>query len=117
MQRFLVLVVLSMLAFGPRAGAETHAVNIPLDEGRLRCEEVTSWVCAAMHLPGVGFGSFSVDLGGLRDSSFVAAVNKALPNGAYICIDRDNLHLELDPSNLPHSCDSAKQAIRIFTAT
>jgi pimeloyl-ACP methyl ester carboxylesterase len=99
------------------AQAANHEADIPLDNGRLRSETLTSEALKKLHLPGIGFGSYSLDVSDWRDSDFVHAVNKSLAGACRVEISKDNLYLELDPARLPHCCDDTKQVIRSFTAT
>jgi pimeloyl-ACP methyl ester carboxylesterase len=110
---------LSILAlfFCTPAFAASHEANIPLDNGRLRSDTLTSEALKSIHLPGVGFGSYSLDVSDWQESDFVKAVNTSLAGACRVQITRDNLHLEVDPAHLPRSCDDAKQVIRTFTAT
>src|SRR5215208_2567174 len=112
-----LLAVVFTLLVCPLASAANHQADIPLDNGRLRSETLTSEALKAVHLPGVGLGSYSLDVGDWRDSNFVKAVNRSLAGALRVQITRDNLHLEADPAKLPASCDEAKKVVRTFTAT
>src|SRR5215212_2759688 len=112
-----LLAVVMALALSPLALGANHQADIPLDNGRLRSETLTSETLKAIHLPGIGLGSYSLDVGDWHDSNFVKAVNRSLAGACHVEITRDNLHLELDPANLPRSCDDVKKAVRTFTAT
>jgi len=112
-----LLAVVLTLALPPLALASNHQADIPLDNGKLRSETLTSQTLKAVHLPGIGWGSYSLDVGDWHDSNFIRAVNRSLAGACKVQITPDNLHLELDPAKLPRSCDQAKQIIRTFTAT
>jgi len=99
MRRLVWVVLLVVWCFAPQAFAETHQADVQLADGVLRC----GWV--------------KVDLNRVGHSDFVAAFNKAMRGASHIQVDPSKLHLDIDPAKLPRSCDSLKQAARIFTAT
>lgn len=112
-----LLAVVMVLVVSPLALGANYQADIPLDNGKLRSETLTSETLKAVYLPGIGLGSYSLDVGDWRDSNFVRAVNRSLAGACRVQITRDNLRLELDPAKLPGSCDEVKKVVRTFTAT
>lgn len=107
--------LLALTLFTCVASAEVHQTTIPLHEGRLRSEDVTITLLKKLHLPGIGWGSYSLDISGLEGSDLVTAINESLGKGGHVAIDQRQLTLSIDPSYLPDDGDSVKHAARVFT--
>jgi pimeloyl-ACP methyl ester carboxylesterase len=115
MRRFVLSPLLALALLASVASAEVHQATIPLHEGRLRSEDLTISLLKKFHLPGIGWGSYSLDISDLEGSDFVTAINQSLGKGAHVDVNKKALTLSVDPSNLPADCDSVKQAVRVFT--
>jgi pimeloyl-ACP methyl ester carboxylesterase len=107
--------VLGLIVFTSVAWAEVHQATIPLHDGRVHSEDLILAALQKLHLPGVAWGSLTVDLSALEGSDVVTAVNESLGAGGHIEINSKQLTLSIDPEYLPCDCDGIKHAIRVFT--
>ncbi|HEX8520883.1 MAG TPA: alpha/beta fold hydrolase [Tepidisphaeraceae bacterium] len=115
MRRFVLTPLLALFSLVSVARAESHSATFRLEDGRLRSDEAMITLFEKLHLPGVGWGSYTVNLSSLEGSNFVTAVNESLGQGAHIDVNQKALTLSVDPQKLPRNCDSAKHAARVFT--
>src|SRR5690348_16311337 len=68
---------------GAGARAAVHELDVPLENGKLRCDDLTAAFLKKLHLPGVGYGSLSLDLKEYERSDFICALNKSLGAGGH----------------------------------
>lgn len=95
--------------------ASMHEAHIPLRDGKLETAELCAAMLKSIHLPGVGFGTGSLDLSGLQGGDFVAAMNAALADSGSVELSENELLLRVDPEKLPRNVLAIKKAIRTFT--
>jgi pimeloyl-ACP methyl ester carboxylesterase len=103
------------------AAASPHEARVPLHDGKLRVADLSTKLVDELHLPAAvahlpGTGS-EIDLRGVGGWLAVEAMNRSLGDGCQLTVSGDALVLHVDPQLLPHSLDSAKRAVRVFTAT
>lgn len=109
-------IVTAILLAEPAARAAVHEVRIPLQDGKLSLPHLTEALTEQLGLPGVAWGSTTVDVQGIGGSLFVSALNKALGEGCNVAVDRDALVLRVDPDKLPQNLAEAKSATRVFAS-
>lgn len=99
-----------------KALASPREARVPLRDGRIRLGDLSKALCRELRLRECSLGLGSIDVRGLRGSTFVAAMNQSLGDGCRVSISDDALVVRVDPSRLPRDCDAMSKALRVFTA-
>jgi pimeloyl-ACP methyl ester carboxylesterase len=100
------------------AAASPHEAHVALRDGKLTMADLSATLLEELHLPATShLPPGEIDLRSFSGTLFVQAMNKSLGDGCRMSVSGDELVLHVDPDRLPHDLDSAKLALRVFTAT
>jgi len=118
---WIVLGLVSLLAAAQGIWAEPREVRIPLEKGKIDLGRLSSALIdvglADVHIPArVSFSGARINVRSWEGSLFVQAMNHALGDGCRLSVTKDALVLHIDSAKLPRDVNSAKKAIRDFTA-
>ncbi len=106
-----------LCASATTAFASPHEARIPLHDGKLSLADLSATLLQECHLPTTRLPSGEINFNALRSSILISAMNRSLGDGCRLELRSDELLLHIDPDKLPKDVDTAKLAIRIFTAT
>jgi pimeloyl-ACP methyl ester carboxylesterase len=95
--------------------AATLETRIPLHDGQLELPVLSAHLTRAMNLPAFEVVG-QIDLRKMVGSRFISALDESLGKGCDFSITPDELVIAIDPAYLPRNVDSAKSAVRLFTA-
>jgi len=99
--------------------AAPHETRIPLKNGKVPFSEVSATLCRELNVSSsraVRLPLGEIDLNGAKGATFVSAIDGSLGDGLRVTLAPDALVLHVDPDKLPHDADSARCALRLFTA-
>ncbi|MEA2710713.1 MAG: hypothetical protein QOF78_3314 [Phycisphaerales bacterium] len=112
----LIALLLGIALLATPAVATPVEARVHLHDGKLATADLSRLLLDNFHLKGFELDAGQIDLTGLRGATFIRALNAALGEGCNVRVDDDALVLSLDAEKLPHSVDTIKRSIRVFTA-